>query len=164
MKKVIIIGCPGSGKSTFSRELHIITKLPLYHLDLIYWNKDKTIVEKSIFLNELSKILKKEEWIIDGNYGSTMEQRIKEADTVFFLDYHVDICLEGVLSRVGKPRSDLPWAEDELDDEFLNYIKNYNMNSRPLVLELLKKYHHKNIIIFKTREDANKYLLNLKGV
>ena len=73
MKKVIVIGCPGSGKSTVSRALHNKTGIPLYHLDMMYWNADKTTVEKSVFLERLSAVLEKDEWIIDGNYGSTME-------------------------------------------------------------------------------------------
>ena len=50
MNKVIVIGCPGSGKSTFSRALHGLTNLPLYHLDLLNWNSDKTTVDKAISL------------------------------------------------------------------------------------------------------------------
>ena len=53
MKKIIVIGCPGSGKSTFSRELHERTRIPLYHLDMLFWNADKTTVEKSVFLELL---------------------------------------------------------------------------------------------------------------
>ena len=53
MKKVIVIGCPGSGKSTFSRALHEIVGIPLYHLDMMYWNADRTTVEKSVFLERL---------------------------------------------------------------------------------------------------------------
>ena len=49
MKKVIVIGCPGSGKSTFSKSLHKITNIPLFHLDMIFWNADKTSVEKTVF-------------------------------------------------------------------------------------------------------------------
>lgn len=49
MKKVIVIGCPGSGKSTFSKALHKITDIPLFHLNMIFWNADKTTVgEKTI--------------------------------------------------------------------------------------------------------------------
>ncbi len=91
MKKIIVIGCPGSGKSTFARELHIKTGVPLYHLDMMYWNADKTIVEKSLFLERLSAVIEKHEWIIDGNYGTTMELRMAACDTVIFLDYPLDV-------------------------------------------------------------------------
>ena len=158
MKKVIVIGCPGSGKSTISRELHNKTGIPLYHLDMMYWNADKTTVEKSVFLERLSVVLEKDEWIIDGNYGSTMELRMAASDTVIFLDCPLDVCLDGIRERRGKPRSDMPWIETEEDWEFIEFIKNYNEQQKPKVLELLEKYRDKNIIIFKSREEADAFL------
>ena len=158
MKKFIVIGCPGSGKSNVSRALHNKTGIPLYHLDMMYWNVDKTTVEKSVFLERLSVVLEKDEWIIDGNYGSTMELRMAACDTVLFLDYPLDICLDGIKERRGKPRSDMPWIETEEDEEFIEFIKNYNEHQKPKVLELLEKYREKHIIIFKSREQANAFL------
>ena len=158
MKKVIVIGCPGSGKSTVSRELHNRTGIPLYHLDMMYWNADKTTVEKSVFLERLSTVLEKDKWIIDGNYGSTMELRMAACDTVIFLDYPLDVCLDGIRERRGKPRSDMPWIETEEDSEFIEFIKNYNEQQKPKVLELLTKYSDKNIIILESREQADAFL------
>ena len=158
MKKVIVIGCPGSGKSTVSRTLHNKTGIPLYRLDMMYWNADKTTVEKSVFLERLSAVLEKDEWIIDGNYGSTMELRMVACDTVIFLDYPLEICLDGIKERRGKPRSDMPWIETEEDAEFIEFIKNYEEQQKPKVLELLKKHSDKNIIIFKSREQADAFL------
>lgn len=160
MKKVVVIGCLGSGKSTFSRALHEKTRLPLFHLDMMYWNEDRTIVEKTVFRQRLSEAMAREAWILDGNYGSTMELRLQACDTVFFLDYPVEVCLEGVKSRRGKVRTDMPWieAEDEEDGEFLEFIRSYNTESRPVVLELLKKYSDKKVHIFKNRSEAEAYL------
>ena len=158
MKKVIVIGCPGSGKSRLSRALHNKTGIPLYHLDMMYWNADKTTVEKSVFLERLSAVLEKDEWIIDGNYSSTMELRMAACDTVIFLDYPLDVCLDGIKERRGKPRSDMPWIETEEDTDFIEFIKNYNEQQKPKVLELLEKYSDKNIIIFKGREQADTFL------
>ena len=160
MKKIIVIGCPGSGKSTVSRALHNKTGIPLYHLDMMYWNADKTTVEKSVFLERLFAVLEKDEWIIDGNYGSTMELRMAACDTVIFLDYPLDVCLDGIRERRGKPRSDMPWIETEEDTEFIEFIKNYNEQQRPEVLELLEKYRDKNIVIFKSREEADEFLIS----
>lgn len=96
MKKIMVIGCPGSGKSTFSRKLHEMTGIPLFHLDMMYWNLDRTTVDKEVFLERLSNTITKSEWLIDGNYGSTMELRLQACDTVIFLDYPLDVCLNGI--------------------------------------------------------------------
>ena len=158
MKKIMVIGCPGSGKSTLSRKLHNITEIPLYHLDMMFWNEDKTTVEKSVFVKRLSEVLTKDSWIIDGNFSSTMEQRMNECDTVIFLDYPTDVCLDGVEKRRGKPRGDIPWIETEEDEEFTEFIKTFNVSRKPAILELLDKYKEKNILIFKSREEADIFL------
>ena len=159
MKKIIVIGCPGSGKSRFSRELHNKLGIPLYHLDMIYWNADKTTVEKSVFLERLSDVLEKDEWIIDGNYGATMELRMTACDTVIFLDYPLDVCLAGIEERRGKPRSDMPWLETEEDAEFIEFVKGYKEQQKPKVLELFDKYKDgKTVVIFKSREQADAFL------
>ena len=158
MKKIMVIGCPGSGKSTFSRTLHKLTGIPLFHLDMMYWNSDRTTVDKAVFREQLSNTLQKDEWIIDGNYGSTMELRLQACDTVIFLDYSLNVCLDGIKERRGKARTDMPWIENEEDAEFIEFIKNYNSQSRPKVMELLDKYSQKHIYIFKNRNEANKFL------
>ena len=162
MKKIMVIGCPGSGKSTFSRALHHITGIPLFYLDMLNWNADRTTVDKEVFRERLSDTIKKNEWIIDGNYGSTIELRMKECDTVIFLDYPLEVCLSGIEERKGKPRPDMPWVENEEDTEFIEFIKKYNAESRPGVMELLNKYSHKEIYIFKDRNEAEEFLNQLK--
>ncbi len=124
------------------------------------WNPDKTTVEKDIFIKRLNETVQKEEWIIDGNYGSTMELRLKACDTVIFLDYPLKICLDGVNARKGRERTDIPWveSENEVDEEFIEFIKGYNIQSKPKVMQLLNKYSDKTILIFRNREEADKYL------
>lgn len=159
MEKVIIIGCPGSGKSTFGRKLRNATGLPLYHLDMMYWNEDKTIVPKEIFIKRLKNAMSNSKWIIDGNYDASMEMRLKECDTVFFLDYPTKVCIEGVELRKGKPRSDMPWLENgNPDEDFIAFINSYNLECRPKVVNLLEKYSSKNIIVFHSREQSDEYL------
>ena len=161
MKKVIVIGCPGSGKSHFSRALHIKTGLSLYHLDMMYWNADKTTVEREVFLARLCEVLSREEWIIDGNYGSTMEQRIEACDTVFFLDYQTDVCLDGVRARRGKVREDMPWVEVGEDAEFCEYVRAFREEQRPGIISLLQKYGDKRIYTFNDRFEADAFLDSL---
>ena len=162
--KIIVIGCPGSGKSTFARELHQKSGIPLYPLDNIYWRKDRSIVEKEIFLSQLRDIMKKEEWILDGNYASTMEERMEKCDSVFFLDIPVNVCLAGIESRKGKKREDIPWVEEETDKAFLESVKRYEKEQRPRVMELLKKYSCKEIHIFHSRKETEEYLQEQKNV
>ncbi len=161
MNRIMVIGCPGSGKSTFSKKLHQITKLPLFHLDMMYWNADKTVVDKEVFKERLYNTIQLDKWIIDGNYSSTIELRLQACDTVIFLDYPLDVCLEGIRARKGKKRTDIPWVENEDDMEFLEFVKNYNFQSRPKVIGLLEKYSNKSIYIFKDRKAENDFLSNL---
>ena len=164
MQKVMVIGCPGSGKSTFSRVLHEITGLPLYHLDMLFWNADRTTVEKEVFWDRLAEVIAKDNWIMDGNYGSTMELRMQACDTVFFLDYPLDVCMNGITERRGKERPDMPWIEsaDEVDEEFIEFVKNYNSENRPAVVVLLEKYKDREIFVFKSRDEADAFLKELK--
>ncbi len=161
MQKILIIGCPGSGKSTLARALQEKTGLPLCHLDMLYWNADKTVVEKPVFLDRLSRVLATDRWIIDGNFSSTMEMRLAACDTVIFLDYPTDLCIESVRARRGKPRPDLPWIEQEEDAEFMAYIKSFAIERRPQILELLEKYGDKRIFIFKSRAEADAFLQSI---
>ena len=164
MKKAMVIGCPGCGKSTFSRALHEAVGLPLYHLDMMYWNADRSKVPKSVFMKRLSDVMEKEAWIIDGNFASTIELRLQACDTVFFLDYPLSVCLEGLQMRKGKERPDIPWVEtdDTEDPEFAEFVRNYNAVSRPAVMALLEQYSFKNVYIFKSRDEAGEYLAQLR--
>ena len=164
MERVIVIGCPGSGKSVFSRKLHKVTGLPLCHLDQLRWNADRTFVPRDVLLERLHPILSSERWIIDGNYGSTMELRMQVCDTVIFLDYPAEVCVEGYLNRRGVVRPDMPWVEDpdEIDVEFMEFIRNYNRDNRPKVLALLAQYSDKRQIVFKNREESNAFLCEMQ--
>lgn len=162
MQKIIVIGCPGSGKSTFSKALHKITGIPLFHLDMLFWNADKTTVEKAVFLERLTQAMQQRQWIIDGNFSSTMELRMQACDTVFFLDYPVEICLDGICQRRGTIRSDMPWTETEEDAAFMEFIQNFQFESRPQILKLLEKFPHKNIHIFTNRAEADTFLTQTK--
>lgn len=158
MQKVMVIGCPGAGKSTFSRVLRDKIGLPLFYLDMLFWNADKTNISREEFDQKLSDILKQDKWIIDGNYGRTLEMRLRECDTVFLLDFPVSVCLSGVESRIGKPREDMPWIEQEFDAEFKEWIIDFPKKELPHVYELLEKYNDKNIIIFKSHNEIDGYL------
>ena len=158
MKRIIVIGCPGSGKSTFARALRDRLGLPLIHLDMLYWNADQTTVSREIFDERLQNVLEGDQWIIDGNYRRTMEKRLQNCDTVFFLDLPAEVCLESVRGRIGIKRSDLPWIETEEDAEFMEYIRAFSAEQRPEILSLLQKYPSVNTIVFHSREEVDAYL------
>ena len=162
MNKIIVIGCPGSGKSYFSKKLKDILDMPIYHLDLI-WNKpDKTTISREEFDKILNGIFKEEKWIMDGNYQRTLEMRIKACDTIILLDFDLEVSLDGATSRVGKDRDDMPWQEDSLNEEFKNKILDFRNDKLPEIYRLLDEYKdEKGIIIFKNRDEANKYLESL---
>ncbi len=163
MKKIVIIGCPGSGKSYFSKKLKEKLNIPLYHLDMIWNKEDKTTLTREEFVVKLQKIFNTESWIMDGNYQRTLDLRISNSDTVILLDYPLDVCLNGATSRVGIKRDDMPWKEDKLDENFKQYIIKFSENNLPEIYTILEKYKDsKEIIIFKSRKEADNYLNNLK--
>lgn len=100
MKRVLVIGCPGSGKSTFARKLRDMTGLPLYYLDMLWHKPDQTTVSAEEFDASLQAILQHDRWIIDGNYQRTLEVRFEACDTVFLLDLPLPLCLESARSRI----------------------------------------------------------------
>lgn len=162
MQKVIIIGSPGAGKSTFSRELSKITHLPLYHLDLIYHRADRTTIPRAEFDQKLAQILGQDSWILDGNYQRTLEWRLKACDTVFLLDYPTELCLAGAKSRIGQKREDFPWVTEGPENELQQKILHFSSNQLPQIYELLHKYQQgKDIVVFKTRASADGYLRQL---
>ena len=164
MQKVIVIGSPGAGKSTFSRKLRDATGLPLYYLDMIWHRPDKTNISREELTARQEEIIKTPKWIIDGNYLSTMELSLKNCDTVFFLDYPLEVCLAGAKARIGTKREDIPWIETEFDQEFKQWILDFPKDQLPIIYQLLEKYKkNRTVHIFKSREEAEHYLVSIEN-
>ena len=158
-EKIIVIGSPGSGKSTFARKLRDKTHLPLYYLDMIFHNPDRTTVSREKFDQRLSEILETDEWIIDGNYLRTLPPRFEKCTEVFLFDLPVEQCLEGAASRIGQVREDLPWIENEFDPEFRQYILDFQKDQMPVINELMEQYGDlRRITVFHSREEADNWL------
>ena len=168
-KKIIVIGCPGSGKSTFARKLRDVTGLPLYYLDMLYHRPDRTTAPREEFDAALADILAKDEWIIDGNYLRTMPLRLSACDAVFFFDIPIEQCLEGAASRIGTVREDLPWTEKELDPEFRQYIIDFPKDQLPVIRRLLKdacgtgRSGSPSLIAFTGRDQADEFIRALRS-
>ena len=166
MKRVIIIGCGGSGKSTLSRVLSEKTNLPVVHLDKLFWKEGWVNISREEFDNLLNEELKREEWIIDGNYDRTLKERLKKSDTVIYLDYPRMTCLLGVVKRVlsnyGKVRADMAeGCPEKFDLEFIKWIWNFNKEHRDKFYKILKEESDKQIYIFRNRKECNEFVKNL---
>lgn len=159
-KRIMIIGSPGSGKSTFARKLRDKSGLPLFYLDMIKHKPDRTEIPRDEFNIKLAEIIKLPEWIIDGNYQRTLEVRMKEADTIILFDLPTEVCLEGAKARIGTKREDLPWieTEDTLEGGFLQWIEDFSEKQLPEIYSLLKRYSDKEIVVFKSREEAGVFI------
>jgi adenylate kinase family enzyme len=165
MKRVLIIGCPGSGKTYLSRDVAKATGLPLVHLDKIYHDKAFNYhIDTDIWRARIQQELDKPEWIIEGNYTSSLDMRLPPADMVIFLDYARNITLYRAVKRQRKyrntPRDDMPegWKE-QLNRQFLKSIVTFRKVQRPIVLDLLKKNAKgKEIVILKNPKATKAYV------
>ena len=156
MRKVLILGCPGSGKSTFAAQLHEQTGLPLIHLDRLWWQPDGTHITREAFDAALSRILAQDAWILDGDYSRTYEVRLRACDTVFFLDLPESDCLAGVVQRAGRARPDCPLTG--VTPDLLDQVRRYRAQNRPVVLTLLRAYADRKIIVFRDRAQMARWL------
>ena len=160
-QKILVIGCAGSGKSTLSKELRDITGLPLFHLDNIWWRPDRSHISREEFDRKLDEILLTDRWMIDGNYSRTYEVRFQACDTVIFLDYPFDVCMNGIKERGGKHRADISWTAQALDPELVKLVERYETDNRPVILSLLAKYSDVNRFVFRSRLEAAEWMRGL---
>ena len=160
-KRILVLGCPGSGKSTFARALAARTGQPLIHLDNLWWQADGSHISRDEFDRALAGLLAGEQWIMDGDYSRTYEVRVQAADTVIFLDYPEEICMAGIVARVGQNRPDMPWTESTLDPELVAMVQTYARDNRPVLLALFKSYPEKQVVTFTDRTQADRWLSEL---
>ncbi len=160
-KRIIIVDCPGSGKSFLAKRLHRITELPLFHRDKGWWKADRTHVTQEEFDIRLQTILQSEEWIIDGDYSRTYEPRFLFCDTVIYLDYSKEECMDGIMERVGEARSDIPWVEQQIDPELVELVRRYRTDNRPKLFALINKHTNKQVFIFNTRAQAEAWISSI---
>ena len=145
MKKILIVGCCGAGKSTLTAALSEKTGLPTVHLDAIFWKENWVESTKEEFDAAVLAASKEDKWIMDGNYTRTLPMRLGLCDCVIFLDLPRYICIWQVLKRVfknyGKCRPDMGKnCPERLDFSFLRYVWNFKRKQRPKVIKCLKNY------------------------
>ncbi|MFM9279519.1 DNA topology modulation protein [Paenibacillus jiagnxiensis] len=168
MKKIILIGSGGSGKSTLARKLGEILFIEVYHLDAIFWKPGwiGTPTEEQKAVQE--ELISRKSWIIDGNYGSTMDIRLQAADTIIFFDLSKWVCLYRVLKRRfqyrNKKREDMgEGCEERINFRFLKWVWKYPDKQKPIILEKLNRLSkEKEIIILKSQNDVQELLARVK--
>lgn len=164
MKKIVLIGSGGSGKSTLARHLGKKLKINVYHLDALFWKPNWIGVPKDEQRKIQNDLIKEEEWIIDGNYGGTMEIRLNAADTIIFLDIHRTICIYRAFKRIvqyrNRTRPDMgEGCEERFDLEFFKWIWEYPTTKRPVILKRLDQLSRdKKAIILKSPKEVQRFL------
>ena len=167
MKRVMIIGCGGAGKSTLARKLGEKTGLPVVHLDQIWWAPGSwQHMERVAFDDILREEMDKPRWILDGNYNRTMELRLEKCDTVIYLDMPRLVCLKNWIGRViqnwGHARADMAEGCAEwFDPEMAGWIWNFNKTNRGRYYDLLRNLEGKQVYILKSRRQINEFLKKL---
>jgi adenylate kinase family enzyme len=164
MKRVLIIGSSGAGKSTFAIELGKKLNLPVIHLDKEFWQPGWIETPRDVWSKRVGELVKGAEWIIDGTYDRTLDVRLPHADTVFFLDYPRHLCLWRTLKRIvssfGHVRGDMAeGCPEKVDLGFFKWVWNYRRDRYPKINECLRKYFaHGNLVVFRSPIDAMRYL------
>ena len=163
MDRILIVGSPGSGKTTLGRILAKKLGLPLVHLDKLFWREGWGEAPREEFDALLTAELKKDKWIIDGNYSRTLNMRLERTDTVIFLDYPSLVCLLRVLKRVlknyGITRPDMgEGCPEKLDLEFLSYVWSFRDKERPRIVERLSAAKNVEIITIRNRREYKAFM------
>ena len=167
MRRVMIIGCGGAGKSTLARQLGEKTGLPVVHLDQIWWAPGNwQHVEREEFDARLQEEMQKPQWILDGNFNRTIEMRLEACDTVIYLDFGRLACLLSWLKRVitnwGHARVDMtPGCKEWFDPEMARWIWNFNKENRERYYRLLNEAEGKTAIVLKNRRMVKRFLNSL---
>lgn len=166
MKKILVIGSGGAGKSTLARRLGGILQLEVIHLDSLYWSPGWVEMPKDKWRTVVEELLKRDSWIIDGNYGGTLDIRLAASDAVIFLDVPRLTCLGRVMKRVAlyrkESRPDMaPECPEKVNWQFIKYIWDYPRRRKPAVFEKLKFYsQNKAVIILRSQAEVESFLTN----
>lgn len=168
MKKVVVAGVSaGTGKSTFARQLSEKLLIPVHHLDAYYWKAGWVERDPEEFKAVQQHLVTEETWIIEGNYGSTMDIRLKEADTFIYLELPLRVCVYRALKRwitnYGKTRPDMAeGCPEKMDIEFLRFIvttyadRKVEMHKR--ASDFSASGSGRRSIVLQTREEIESFL------
>lgn len=164
MRRVLVIGPGGAGKSTLAQELGKLLQIEVLHLDKFYWQAGWVEMPKEEWRATVEEMIGRDSWIMDGNYSGTLEARLKACDTVIFLDMPRSLCLWRVFKRAvtyrGRSRPDMAeGCHERLSLKFALWIWNYPQRSRPKVLKLLEAHQgEKEIVRLKSEAEVKRFL------
>ena len=168
MQRIAIIGSPGAGKSTFARQLGDLTGIEVFHLDRLFWNPGWVETPRAEWIRLQEELIQRPSWIIDGNYGSTMDIRIQAADTVIFLDVPRYTCMWRAIKRAvqfrGETRPDMgEGCAEKIDLEFIQYIWKFRRRENDKINRRLNKAIRvgKQVIRLTTKAEVEAYLRSL---
>jgi adenylate kinase family enzyme len=170
MTKVLVIGSGGAGKSIFARHLGKLLNIEVIHLDALYWRPGWGETPRDEWRKVIEQLVKRDAWVIDGNYSNTLDLRLEACDAVIFLDTARWICLWRVLKRVivyrGRTRPDMAvGCHERLDWGFIRWVWNYNSRTRPQVLEKLKQSDQSQKVIWlRSQAEVKRFLASMKDV
>ena len=170
LKRILVLGCCGAGKSTFSKKLHQITGNEVIHLDQYYWQPDWREIETGEWMDIVAKLASGDSWIIDGNYRSTLQLRLARADAVVYFDFPTWVCVWRITKRIlkyyGKVRPDMPeGCKERFDRDFYHYVLTYNLRQRREMLDLLDQIAaRKTVSIFRNDHDSERFLRSFGNV
>lgn len=167
MRRVLVIGPGGSGKSTLAARIAEVTGLPLIHLDALYWRPGWQPMPGDEWREIVSGLVRRSSWVMDGNYGGTLDMRIAAADTIIFLDWPRLRCIWRVIKRrivyAGRSRPTMPaGCPERVTIDFLRWIWDYPRSRRPAILERLARVAGgKRVEVIRDRAGVERLLAGL---
>lgn len=159
----MIVGGPGSGKSTMAVKLGEITGLPVFHVDQIIhkpgwiWRDDAESLEMA------NSVEAKTRWIFEGVLSASYTNRCSRADTVIWLDLPVTMRLARIVNRWrrnrGETRPDLPKnCPEKLPPDFLTYVIRSRNSAREEIAQAIADAPHLKVQHIRTAKGADTYL------
>jgi len=169
MKKILVIGSGGAGKSTFAVRLGKALDLDVIHLDRLYWKPNWIETPKDEWKETVDEVLKRDSWIMDGNYSGTRETRIRSCDTVILLDIPRSVCLYRILKRVmlyrNKTRPDMAeGCRERFDWDFIKWVWNYPNGTLVRVLDELDSHSDKKVVILRSTRQIDGFFQTIRSI